>query len=234
MPPNLPFMSGITGIFRGNRPPQPPRPAPITAAAKPLPADRSDYPAYPTQNLKRLVELLRGSPRPHLLDIGRLTDRNIEWFIHKDFRVTIDEQFHKLPAAPPAVESASPRRPEPAPPALLPPLEFPDGQFDAVIAWDLYDFLAPLQAQALTAEIGRVLKPRGLLLAFFHSDRSVAERAIRYHILQDDRLEYHPTRGVARRRVYENMDIQQIFSEFEVVNTCFLANQVREVLVRRR
>lgn len=230
MDPRLNFLAGILR-GAGRLPPAAPvsgipSDRPRAAMAQPA-ADRA---AYPSQNLKRLVSLLASADRPQLLDIGRLSDRNIEWFINKGFRVFVDDQFRCLP--PPAPVKGA-KTPPPPPPALA-PLAYPDERFDVVVAWDLYDYLVPSQAQAFTADLRRILKPRGLLLAFFHFDRKAAARHIRYRVLQEDRLEYLPVTAPQNRRVYENNEIQALFSEFDFVNSCFLANQVREILVRRK
>jgi SAM-dependent methyltransferase len=194
------------------------------------PQPAADRAAFPTQNLKRLVSLVAGADRPQLLDIGRLSDQNIEWFIRKGFRVFVDDQFRCLPP-PVAPAPKGGKTPLPSP---LPPLAYPDARFDVVVAWDLFDYLAPSQADALTAEVRRILKPRGLLLAFFHFDRKAAAQHIRYRVIQDDRLEYLPATAAYNRRVYENTEIQTLFREFDFVNSCLLANQVREMLVRRK
>lgn len=230
-----PGFSVLAGLFRGQPPPfgsAPVGPQPTMSALmnRMGQAPRKEPPVFPTQNLKRLLKVVAAEPRPRLLDLGRLTDRNIEFLIHKNFRVTVDDQFRVLPEPPKL--SKGPRAKSPPPPSLLPPLEYEGEQFDVVFTWDLYDFLAINQAAALTSEIRRVLKPRGLLLALFQSDRNATE-AIRYEIVDEDRLAYLPVPMNRTRRIYENLDIETLFNGLTIVNSCFLANQVREVLVRR-
>src|SRR5579863_6547769 len=48
-------------------------------------------------------------------------------------------------------------------------LEYPDDQFDGVLAWDVLEYMDPPLLAATTERLWRVLKPQGYLLAFFQS-----------------------------------------------------------------
>src|SRR3989304_4827229 len=47
---------------------------------------------YPSNHLKRLLEMLSGIPKPHVLDLGRLSSSNIEWLIQRGFKPYADDQ----------------------------------------------------------------------------------------------------------------------------------------------
>ena len=49
-------------------------------------------------------------------------------------------------------------------------LDYPDEQFDGVLAWDLLEYMEPALLSAAIDRLSRILKPKGYLLAFFHSD----------------------------------------------------------------
>jgi len=188
---------------------------------------------YPTSNLQRLLRMLSGIPKPHVLDLGRLSGPNIEFMIQKGFKVYVDDRITDLkPAPPPPPTSRSEKKK--AAPAPLEPLEYDRALFDAVLCWDIFDYLVAKQAQELTAGIAKVLKPKGLLLAFFYCNRTTSPPPVRYRILQADQLEYKPLSPNLPRRIYENREIQELFSGFDTVNSCFLINQMREVLVQRQ
>ena len=202
------------------------------------PSDRSgEAPSpqvHPTINLKRLLQIITGIPKPHVLDLGRLCGSNIEWCIRKGFKVYVDDRITSLKTAPPP---SVPQKGEkkPTPPTPLEPLDYSPAFFHVVLCWDLLDYLVIKQAQELVADIARILKPKGLLLAFFNFDRSSPPPPTRYRILQEDRLEYERlSLAPIPRQVYENREIQELFSKFDTVNSCFLKNQMREVLVQRR
>ena len=189
---------------------------------------------HPTNNLKRLLQTLTNIPRPHLLDLGPLSGPNIEWLIHKGFKVYIDDRITTLKPPPltPAIQKGEKKIPPPLP---LEPLDYPPTSFDVVLCWDILDYLAMTQARELIAGIAGILKPRGLLLAFFNFNRSSPVPPTRYRILREDQLEYAtlPPNSIPRR-IYENREIQDLFSKFDTLNSCFLKNQMREVLVQKR
>lgn len=187
---------------------------------------------YPTNNLQRFLRMLSGIPKPHVLDLGRLSGSNIEWMIQKGFKVYVDDRITALKPAPPPPPPSRSEKKKPAP-APLEPLGYDPALFDAVLCWDIFDYLVAKQAQEFIADIAKVLKPKGLLLALFFGNRTTSPPLVRYRILQADKLEYKPLSQNLPRRIYENREIQELFSGFDTVNSCFLINQMREVLVQR-
>jgi hypothetical protein len=178
--------------------------------------------------------MLSGIPKPHVLDLGRLTGPNVEWFIQRGFKVYVDDRITSLKPVPPPPTSSKNEKKKLAP-ASLEPLDYHHAFFHAVLCWDLFDYLVVKQAQDFTADIARILKPKGLFLAFFNFNRSSPLPPVRYRILRGDRLEYEPlSLNSIPRRIYENREIQELFSGFDTISSCFLKNQMREVLVQRR
>jgi hypothetical protein len=178
--------------------------------------------------------MLSGIPKPHVLDLGRLTGPNIEWLIQRGFKVYVDDRITCLKPAPPSPTFPKNEKRK-LPLTLLEPLDYDPAFFHAVLCWDLFDYLVVMQAREFTADIARILKPKGLFLAFFNFNRSSPLPPVRYRILQGDQLEYQPlSLNPIPRRIYENREIQELFSGFDTVSSCFLKNQMREVLVQKR
>ena len=189
---------------------------------------------FPTHNLKRLLQMLSGIPKPHVLDLGRLSGPNIEWLIQRGFKVYVDDRVTSLKPVPPSPTSPKSEKKKP-PAAPLEPLDYDPAFFHAILCWDLFDYLVVKQAQELGADIARILKPKGLFLAFFNFNHSSPPPPLRYRILRADQLEYEPlSLDPIPRRIYENREIQELFSGFDTINSCFLKNQMREVLVQGR
>jgi SAM-dependent methyltransferase len=188
---------------------------------------------YASNNFKRLLQMLSGNPKPHLLDLGRLSSANIEFLIQRGYKVYVDDRISFLKPIPPPPTSSKNEKNRPVPPPLE-PLEYDPALFDAVLCWDIFDYLVAKQAQELIAGIARALKPKGLLLAFFNFNRSSPPPPVRYRILRMDQIEYEPLSRNLPRRIYENREIQELFAGFDTVNSCFLKNQMREVLVQRQ
>jgi len=210
----------------------------------------SRFPRHSTKNLKRLIDGLAPCPAPHLLDLGRLCDQNIEWLIHHRCKVTVDDQISSVrpppPSPPVTARPSSPSRRSPHGPISLPSAKEPPAgvslnlqqtaeSFDAVLCWDLLDYFDVSGARQVLAQLVALLKPRGFLMAMFNCDHAAVRMAVRYRISGADQLEYEPLPLVpVPGRAYENREIQELFERFDLINSCYLPNQMREILVQKR
>jgi SAM-dependent methyltransferase len=130
-------------------------------------------------------------------------------------------------------------RPAAAPPPRTPlatRFAYPDATFDGIVAWDLFNFYDPESARAVAADVARVLKPGGLVFAYFHS-RSTdgAAGPARYRIVDETRLEAEPFSGrPLARHLYQNRDIEKMFTGLRIAELCFLKSGVREMVLEKR
>ena len=188
-----------------------------------------------TNNLKRFIRKLTGLQKPYILDLGRLCGSNIDFFIKKGYRVYVDDRITHL--KPPPKPKPTSRRGEwkLASPSPLEPLEYHEGLFDGVICWDLLDYLVLKQAKEFVVGIRSVLKTKGVVLTYFNFDKTTPHPPTRYHIESEDQLAYEilPSFSVPRR-IYENREIEEIFTGFEILNSTFLKNKMREVLTKKK
>lgn len=125
-------------------------------------------------------------------------------------------------------------------PARFP--EFLDGCFreydaesiDAVLCWDIFDYLAPPAANALAGALTRTVRPGGALLAFFGGG-GTAERSYTRYIIEDERhLRYRVTPAACgRQRPLQNRDILALFPGLALFDSVLLKSGVREVLFRK-
>jgi SAM-dependent methyltransferase len=139
----------------------------------------------------------------------------------------------------PAAAGAARRRPgtEPARVRPLPRvIPCPDESFDAVVAWDIFNYYDAAGLGGLAGEIRRVLKPGGLLLAYFHARQPQApDVPRRFRILDDRRVLCDRVAGdPLRRHLYQNRDIEKLFSGLSIVELYFLKNALREVLLEKK
>jgi len=185
---------------------------------------------YASKTLARFLNLLFAQPAPEVVDLGPVIGQNITFLgervgckIHvQDLYTDIDRhvQNDKLDQLP----------------------EFMGGRFlmpassiDAVLGWDVFDYLAPMAATALASELMRILRPGGVFLAFFGARASDDPRYTKYFI--DDeahlRCRYYPS-ACTRRWVLQNRDINIMFAGLEICETVLLKSGVREILFRKR
>ncbi len=121
--------------------------------------------------------------------------------------------------------------------ALLPTrFAYPDETFDALVAWDIFNYYDPGAMTLLASEARRILKPGGLLLGYFHARRPEGpETPRRYRILDEGRVACDRQPGPAlRRHVYQNRDIEKMFIGLSIVELYFLKNATRELLMEKK
>ena len=132
-------------------------------------------------------------------------------------------------------------------------LVYPAAQFDVVLCWNLPDYLDESLVKPVVGRLWSVLKPSGMLLAFFHTrDAGPDSPCHRFHIVGTDTLEMQKIelRREARRgptgavhtaisdgfqlqRVFNNRHIETLFRDFASIKFFLARDNVREVLVVR-
>jgi SAM-dependent methyltransferase len=132
-------------------------------------------------------------------------------------------------------------------------LVYPAAHFDVVFCWNLPDYLDESLVRPVMGRLWSVLKPGGMMLAFFHTkDAGPDSPCYRFHIVGKDILEMQPivlrreTRrgptgvvhtaigdGFHLQRVFNNRHIETLFRDFASIKFFLARDNVREVLVVR-
>ena len=113
-------------------------------------------------------------------------------------------------------------------------LNHPQNHFDAVLCWDVPDYLAEPLVKPMMERLHRILKPKGVLLAFFHTKEGVADSAhCRYHIVDGQVLELEPRSDLRVQRVFNNRHVENLFQGFASLKFFLARENVREVLAVR-
>ncbi len=188
-----------------------------------------------------------------VLDLGSTSPSNIRFFT---------ERGHKIYSEDLLVSSTEPgltTKDEQGNPVLdsrkflAENLQYPAAHFDVVLCWNLPDYLDESLVRPVMGRLWSVLKPGGMLLAFFHTkDAGPDSPCYRFHILEKDMLEMQrivlrrearrgPTgavhtaigEGFRLQRVFNNRHIETLFRDFASIKFFLARDNVREVLVVR-
>jgi hypothetical protein len=185
---------------------------------------------YASKTLARFLSLLVARPAPEMVDLGPVIGSNITFLgervgckIHvEDLYADIDRhvQHDKLDQLPEFLGGR---------------FSVADSSIDAVLGWDIFDYLAPMAATALAGELMRILRPGGVFLGFFGARASDDPRYTKYLIEDEMHLRYrfYPS-ACTRRWVLQNRDINIMFAGLEICETVLLKSGVREILFRKR
>ena len=124
-------------------------------------------------------------------------------------------------------------------------LSYENGLFDIVLCWNLPDYMAESLVKPTIDRLWSVMKPGGLLLAFFHTrDAGPDAACYRFHITATDMLEMQEVRmpstgrgreseALALQRVFNNRHIENLFRDFASIKFFLARDAIREVLVVR-
>jgi SAM-dependent methyltransferase len=129
-------------------------------------------------------------------------------------------------------------------------LVYPAGQFDVVFCWNLADYMDESLVKPVVARLWSVMKPGGMLLAFFHTREAGPDTpCFRYHISGKDTLEMQalgPKQGQRKesvnaaggrpftlQRVFNNRHVENLFRDFGSIKFFLSRDNIREVLVVR-
>ncbi len=196
-----------------------------------------------SNGLKDFLWHLEGIGRGTMLDMGPAWQNTLAFFIERGFKVYTedlltawrdylraeDERLRSLPAgADPGETSAGAR----ATAFLKENLRYGEGTFDAVLVWDLLDYLEPRAAERVVARLTELVRPGGVVLAVFHVRKP--ECFLRYRVHDAQSLELIPTpQLVPPQQTLQNREIQNLFSRFQSSRIFVGRDQIREGLFVR-
>lgn len=186
----------------------------------------------PTIILERFLAGLSGRTQPVLLDLGPVVGTNVTFFgeevgckiLVEDLSKDIDRHVAegKLEALPAFFDARFPQEAE---------------SIDGILCWDIVDYVDRPSAERLARQLKRVLRPDGVLLAFFGTadPRSSGRPTYTKHIVVDrTHLQYRPYAGSrAKQPPLLNRDIQRLFEPLRITENFLLKTKLREVLFRK-
>jgi len=187
-----------------------------------------------SRGLDQFFSSFRDQTGLSILDLGGACQENINFitslghkFYSEDFLRIFQETFGE--------EIADQSNPGRIDYFLRLSLEYPDEQFDGVLAWDALEYMEPALLLATADRLLRILKPKGYLLAFFRS----AERkqmvpccTFRIQDLRTLEVRRHGERA-ASQQLFNNRGLEKLFQRFESVKFFLARDSLREVIVRK-
>src|SRR5437868_13390000 len=138
-----------------------------------------------SNGLKEFLWNLDGLGRGTLLDLGPAWQTTLNFFIERGFRVTSDDLLHswkdflaeeekRLQIAATSMETIDLTPAGRAARFVQGNLEYPPSSFDAVLLWDILDYLEPAVAKQTVGCLTEVLWPGGIIFAMFHSKKTAS------------------------------------------------------------
>ena len=108
-------------------------------------------------------------------------------------------------------------------------LQYSRSSFDAVLLWDLLDYLEQALVKQVVTNLTELLRPGGVVFAMFHSKKP--EGFQRYRVVDSNTLQVVPTAIICpAQRVYQNREIQDLFGRYRTMKSFIGRDQLRETL----
>jgi hypothetical protein len=218
--------------------------APATAVAKlsaaPTASGVVPYATRLSNGLKEFLWQLGGIGHGHLLDLGPARQTTIQFFIERGFKVYTDDLLTTLKIY---LDAEEKRKASDAPdvdrfdngPAaraekfLASTLQYAPATFDAVLMWDILDYLDNDLMTLLAARLTRLVRDGGVVFAIFHTRKP--ETFHRYRVMDAENLELIPTAcPFVPQRVLQNREISNLFARYRSSKTFVGRDQIREGL----
>jgi len=193
-----------------------------------------------SNGLKEFLWNLDGLGRGTLLDLGPAWQTTLSFFIERGFRVSsedilrgwksfLTEEEMRLRNDANASETLDMTAGGRATRFLAENLQYPRASFDAVLLWDLLDYLEPALVKQMVANLTELLRPGGVILAMFHSKKP--EGFQRYRVADSNTVQVISTAIICpAQKVYQNREIQDLFGRYRTMKSFVGRDQLRETL----
>ncbi|MFZ0591118.1 MAG: class I SAM-dependent methyltransferase [Bryobacteraceae bacterium] len=113
-------------------------------------------------------------------------------------------------------------------------LNFPEHHFDGCLVWDTFQFLAPPLLEQFIGRLLAVMRPGGVLLAFFSTDEKITRMPVYSYRIQDAKTLLLVPRDTSRPvQYFNNRSVERLFSETQSVKFFLSRDHLREVIIRR-
>src|SRR6202158_4130945 len=175
-----------------------------------------------SNGLKEFLWNLDGLGRGTLLDLGPAWQTTLSFFIERGFRVSsedilrgwkafLTEEERRLRDEAGGTETLDMASSGRATRFLAENLQYARASFDAVLLWDLLDYLEPTLVKQMVASLAELLRSGGVNLAMFHSKKT--EGFQRYRVADSNTLQVISSAVICpAQKVYQNREIQDLFA----------------------
>ncbi|MEE8176729.1 MAG: class I SAM-dependent methyltransferase [Acidobacteriota bacterium] len=204
--------------------------------AKSLPVEQRPSAAPLIRHSNGLQEFWKEIQSPaglQILDLGSASQANVSFITGLGHKLYTEDLIRTLQDSDPAVP-AQEKQPLEADRFFQENLKFTEGQFDGILCWDLFDFLADPLVKPLIERLHLSLKPGGTLLTFFHTGQAGHEVPLyQYSIQSGDTLRITGQGTGKLHHTFHNRTIENLFRRFASLKFYLARNNLREVIIVR-
>jgi 2-polyprenyl-3-methyl-5-hydroxy-6-metoxy-1,4-benzoquinol methylase len=231
------MLEPLKGFFRGSRGGQNGGAA-SADAGRPLlnPRGNGAAPVHttrPSRGLEEFFTQIRDTTGLTILDLGGASQKNITFITDLGHRLYSEGFLSLLGETFGVDDTVDQSNPGQIEFFLKQTLDYEAGQFDGVLVWDVLEHLNPVLLSAVVERLHKIVRPKGYMLAFFHSDDKLD--AAPFYTFRIDRMNTLEVVQQGMRRpvqLYNNRSLEKLFARFESVKFFLAKDRLREVIVK--
>jgi len=187
-----------------------------------------------SSGLEQFHSMLHGSEDLSILDMSGASQANITFVTGAGHRISSDDLIGTMQLVFGENFREGQETPEKAQRFLELALTFPDASFDGVMVWDALQFLVSPVLEETVARLLRVVRPGGLILAFFNANNKIGQLPLYSHRIQDAKTIVQVPRGaIQAANHFNNRDLEKLFEHAASIKFFLTRDNLREVIVRR-
>jgi SAM-dependent methyltransferase len=167
-----------------------------------------------------------------ILDLGSATQQNVSFITNLGHRL-YSEDFLRVAQEVFGEDDTNQANPGRIEFFLKQTLDYPEAHFDGVLVWDCLEYLSPPLLAAVIDRLRKIVRPKGYLLAFFHSDDKLESVPVYTFRIQDVnalQVAQHGTRKPTQ--LFNNRAVEKLFNRFDSVKFFLTRERLREIIVK--
>lgn len=207
--------------------------------AKGVPQKTSGKDVAPSQTrhsagFEQFCSVLQTSQNLSILDMAGVSQANISFITEFGHRISSDDIIGTMQQSFGSDFFESQQTDSTAHRFLEQTLTFPEEFFDGALVWDALQLLVPPVLEEVVARLLRVMRPGGIILAFFNSDEKASRMPIyNYRIQNSKTLLQIPRGGSQPAQCFNNRTLEKLFEHASSLKFFLTRDSLREVIVRK-
>src|SRR5579871_2683005 len=230
------FLPGpLKNLLRGGRAEDPVPAPPSSRASSPLKngAGPVTMSTRQSRGLDQFFGNIRGQSGLTILDLGGATQQNVNFITNLGHRLYSENFLQILQETfglEDTVDQANPGRIDYF---MRQALDYPEGQFDGVLLWDVLEYLTPTLLTAVVERLRTIVRPGSYMLAFFQSDDKLDAVPLYTFRIQEVNSLQVAQQGLRRpAQLFNNRSLEKLFGRFDSVKFFLTKDRLREVIVK--
>src|SRR5262249_15064758 len=112
-------------------------------------------------------------------------------------------------------------------------LDYEEGKFDGVLAWDVLEYLGPVLLPPVVERLHKIVKPKSYILSFFHNDAKLeAVPFYSFRIQAVNALQVGQQGSRQPAQLFNNRSLEKLFVKFDSVKFFLTRERLREVIIK--